>query len=74
MALDVAGKVKIPVRLLDVPLLLELGGRLAIVCKVSERRLEACSGSQAGVMMHFGVGVPRTPFQQIPACRNVSEK
>lgn len=33
MALYVARKVKVSMRLLDVPFLLELGGRLSVVCE-----------------------------------------
>lgn len=40
MALDVASKVKIPMRFFDVPLFLELGGRFAVVWAHGLTRLD----------------------------------
>lgn len=37
MALDVARKVEVPVRFLDLPLLLELGGGFSIICSDAKK-------------------------------------
>lgn len=81
-----ARKVKVPLRLLDVPFLLEFGGGFPVICtrKKKEAWLESRSYEQFDGQRgdkrrdEKGCGaaarVPHTAFQQIPAQKRVSKK